>query len=72
MLYSSVFSGTEALRGTVMLHGDTLCSMELFIKPTKAQTSIKASFRSDKQWKLQQVSISFMFGICIVYISAVA
>lgn len=50
-------SGAEALKGSVMLHRDTLCSMEIFIRQFKTQSAIKASFRSDKQWKLQQVCI---------------
>jgi len=32
--------------------------MEVFMKPAKTGEMIKASFRNDKQWKLQQVEFS--------------
>ncbi|CAK8694040.1 protein rogdi homolog [Clavelina lepadiformis] len=56
---TSSTSTVEALRGNALLHQDTLCSMEMFIKPNKTVATIKASFRSDKQWKLQQIQDSY-------------
>nr|CAB3265668.1 protein rogdi homolog [Phallusia mammillata] len=47
--------GNETIRGSLILHQDTLCGMEIFMKPTKTISTVKASFRSDKQWKLQQI-----------------
>jgi len=56
---TSSTSGHEALSGCATVLGDTITSMELLIKSTKLQPVIKASFRSDKQWKLQQVQDAY-------------
>lgn len=56
---TSSTSGTDAVGGCAMIHFDTICSMEILIKATKSQPAIKASFRSDKQWKLQQIQDAY-------------
>lgn len=56
---TSSTSGTDAVSGCAMIHFDTICSMEVFIKATKSQPAMKASFRSDKQWKLQQIQDAY-------------
>lgn len=51
--------GTETIRGSLKLLHDTICSMELLLKPNKTQPAFKASFRTDKQWKLQQIQDAY-------------
>lgn len=48
-------SSACGIKGHVVLQEDTLCSMELMVKPTKTTGLIKSIFREDKQWKLQQI-----------------
>ena len=49
------YSSSCGIKGYVVLQEDTLCSMELMVKPTKTAALIKSMFREDKQWKLQQI-----------------
>lgn len=53
--YSSNGTSYEAITGNVLLHEDTLCSMEILVKPVRGASAMKATFREDKQWKLQQI-----------------
>lgn len=48
-------SSVNAIRGSVVFHEDTLCSLEMLVKSTKTASVVKSTFRDDKQWKLQQI-----------------
>jgi len=51
--------GSDSIQGTLKLLHDTICSLELVLKPSKSQSTFKASFRTDKQWKLQQIQDAY-------------
>jgi len=52
-------AGIDNIHGSTTLQFDTVCSLEIFIKTSKSQPLIKASFRSDRQWKLQQIQDAY-------------
>jgi len=52
-------AGINNIQGNCTLQFDTVCSLEIFIKNSKSQPLIKASFRGDRQWKLQQIQDAY-------------